>query len=167
MIERRRAPRVEPVGRLMAKCKASLPARIIDISTGGALVEVACCLNPQVSCDLRVDVGNEEIVVRATVRRCRVWAFALDEADRRVLFYRAGLEFGEIAEPVLAKLILQVPGLAAQAPAAPGLDVDAPAAGTPPAAPPPPHSPGRTAGPVKVRIDVEQIRRRTGDPEPS
>ena len=104
MSERRAVPRVEPGRRITARLKTSLPAQIIDISSRGVQLEVANSLNPQVPCDIRIQLEDGEVTVRALVRRCRAWAFGLNEADQKVLLYRAGLEFEEIDPEALGRL---------------------------------------------------------------
>jgi hypothetical protein len=126
-------------------------------------VEVGTSLRPEADCELRVQLSDGELIVRAKVRRCRAWGFGLDESDRRVLLYRAGLQFSNLPDESLAKLRryyanpeVQAPTLAA-GPAGPapatteGAIVDLPPAALPQA---PRHS-----GPVKIRINSEYVRR--------
>jgi len=65
MSERRAVQRVEPSQSLPAKVKTFLPARILDISSQGAQVELASCLRPQVSCDVKITLPAGDIVFRA------------------------------------------------------------------------------------------------------
>jgi PilZ domain len=102
--ERRHAPRVEPRRPLHAKVKASVPVRIVDISAGGAQIELATALRPHVSCEMRVTLDNSEVIISSTVRRCRAWGFGYDEADRKVLLYRAGVEFGAMPAALIERL---------------------------------------------------------------
>ena len=164
MTEKRAVPRIEPQQRLSAKVKTSLPARILDISSRGAQIELVNSLRPQVSCDLRIQLGDGEFIVRATVRRCRAWGFGLDDKDQRVLLYRAGLEFDEVAPEALARLSSNV--LFQTEPAAPKPDkVGEPeplyAAESHQAKPR--HAP-RREGPVKIRINAEHVRKILGTP---
>ncbi len=102
--ERRAVPRVEPRSRLDAKIMAAVPARVLDISSRGALIEVARVLQPLRRCDLRIQFPEGEFAVRAIVRRCRAWGFGVDDESQRVMLYRAGLEFEEVAPEYLARL---------------------------------------------------------------
>lgn len=104
MNERRQARRVEPRRPIRAKVKASVPARVVDISSGGAQIEVISSLRPHVACEIRFQVGEREVVVNSTVRRCRAWGFGFDDRDRKVLLYRAGVEFEEVDSEVLEVL---------------------------------------------------------------
>ena len=169
MNERRATARVAPSEPIPVKLKSSLPARVLDISAGGIHVEVGTSLRPEAECELRVQLAEGEIVVRARVRRCRAWGFGLDESDRRVLLYRAGLQFSDLPADAMARLrrffdaasAELAAGSAAEAPDAvaagqlaassEGALVESPLAPLPPA-------PRRT-GPVKIRINSEYVRR--------
>ncbi len=153
MNERRAVPRVEPKKPLSARVKAFMPARIVDISSRGAQIELATSLRPEVPCDLRIQVEPHDIVIRAVVRRCRAWGFGLDERDQRVLLYRAGIEFEEPPPQALAELL------------AAAVEADARTAQTSAAAPESAPDPKagvrapRNEGPVKIRVNSEQIRK--------
>jgi hypothetical protein len=153
MNERRAVPRVEPKKPLSARIKAFMPARIVDISSRGAQIELATSLRPEVPCDLRIQVEPHDIVIRAIVRRCRAWGFGLDDRDQRVLLYRAGIEFEEPPPQALAELLaaaVEADARAAQTPAAAAAsEPDSKAAVRAP----------RNEGPVKIRVNSEQIRK--------
>ena len=168
MNERRATARMAPSGPLPVKLKSSLPARVLDISAGGIQVEVGTSLRPEADCELRVQLSDGEIAVRARVRRCRAWGFGLDESDRRVLLYRAGLQFSELPADALARLRRYFDGPEARVEAARHVaqDETAAAASAPvtegalvvsPLAPLPPAP--RRSGPVKIRINSEYVRR--------
>ena len=177
MNERRAVRRVAPEEPLKAKVHASFPVRVLDISERGAQIEVERSLRPNVRCELRFPSADGEFVMRATVRRCRAWGFALGEADQRVLVFRAGVEFDSPDSEILAKLRLAAEEGAARqvdegaAGEAPPLESDAPGepvaaapapepavAGEPAtrSAPPPASLP---RGPVKIRIRSDYVRR--------
>jgi hypothetical protein len=161
MNERRAVPRVEPRKPLSARVKTFMPARIVDISSRGAQIELATSLRPEVPCDLRIKLEPHDIAMRAIVRRCRAWGFGLDERDQRVLLYRAGIEFEEPAPEALAEML-------AAAFAANGRTA-VPATERPasPAAEPAKVEPAKEAelraprseGPVKIRVSSEHIRK--------
>jgi hypothetical protein len=160
MTERRAVPRVELPKPLLARVKTFLPARIVDISSRGAQLELATSLRPEVPCDLRIQLESGDIVVHAIVRRCRAWGFGLNEKDQRVLLYRAGVEFKEPAPEALMKVVAKALGTAAekaredQAAKAPAKDPG----GTKTGAEDRPRAP-RSEGPVKIRISSEHMRR--------
>lgn len=156
---------------MKAKVKASVPARVVDISSGGAQLEVISSLRPHVSCEIRLQVSGGELVVNSIVRRCRAWGFGFDDRDRKVLLYRAGVEFEDISPEVIEALRqeLAAQGLGSGVHAA--VDVDEGelaetadsrktegAASTGAAQPEakvsaPPHN-----GPLKIRIRADHVR---------
>jgi len=163
MNERRAVPRVEPQHRLSAKVKTSLPARILDISSRGAQIELVNSLRPQVPCDLRIQFEGGEFIVRATVRRCRAWGFGLDEKDQRVLMYRAGLEFEEVPPEALARLSSSILFHSESTPAAPLDQTPEPAPVAAEASLPETNRPApRREGPVRIRISAEHVRKILG-----
>ncbi len=163
MNERRAAARVAPTEPIPVKLKSSLPARVLDISASGVQVEVGTSLRPEADCELRVQVPEGELTVRAKVRRCRAWGFGLDESDRRVLLYRAGLQFSDLPPESLAKLRRYYETKEAQAESTAaalveptpetteGAMIETPGSVLPQAP--------RRAGPVKIRINSEYVRR--------
>jgi hypothetical protein len=187
MAERRAVTRVAPEQPLSAKVKTSLPARVVDISSRGAQLELMNCLRPNVTCELRLQLPGGEVLVRANVRRCRAWGFGLDEKDQRVLLYRAGVEFQDVSPEIVARIKLALtlpesgefhaitvgepvveesvaPVVTVLAPAAPEvapevlvMQAPAPAAASAPVEPP--HAAPRRDGPVKVRISSDHVRR--------
>jgi hypothetical protein len=102
--ERRAARRVKPSRPVGIKVRASLPARLVDISSRGAQLEVATCLKPDAPSELRFQLADGEINVKAHVKRCRAWGFGLDDRSERVLLYRAGVEFAGIDRATVARL---------------------------------------------------------------
>jgi hypothetical protein len=105
MNERRSEPRIELAEPLAAKVKASVPARVMDLSVNGVQLEIAQSLRPNVSCELRVKLDGSEIGVRALVRRCRAIGFGFNELQQRVLLYRAGLEFQDVSVEIQERLV--------------------------------------------------------------
>ena len=106
--ERRSVPRVVPKMPLDARVLASQPARILDISSRGAQVEVTTSLQPSGPCDLRIRFADGEFAAHATVRRCRAAGFGVDDGNQPVVLYRAGLEFDEVDPECLAWLSANV-----------------------------------------------------------
>ena len=102
--ERRAVPRVEPKEPLEAKVMMIQSARIVDISSRGAQIELASSLQPSGRCDLRIQFGEGEFAAHATIRRCRASGFGKDEANEQVVLYRAGLEFDDLDPESLAYL---------------------------------------------------------------
>lgn len=165
--ERRTSPRVTPRQPTKAKIKAAIPARVVDVSSNGMQLELETALRVGASCDVRVVAGGTERSLRASVRRCRAWGFALDDSDRRVLLYRAGIEFEEISpecldwlratllvpEPAPGEAPATIAGATPEQPASVAEELPAGAAASQPA----PRVPRN--GPVKIRIDSAVVRR--------
>ena len=92
----RAVPRVQPTQDLDAKVMAVQTARLVDISSRGAQIEVACSLPPSGRCDLRIQFADGEFAAHATVRHCRASGLGVDGNNEPVVLYRAGLEFDEL-----------------------------------------------------------------------
>ncbi len=102
--ERRAVPRVAPKQPLDATVMLMQSARILDISSRGAHIEVASTLQPSGPSDLRIQFEDGDFAAHATVRRCRAVAFGLNEKGEQVVLYRAGLEFDDVDPESLARL---------------------------------------------------------------
>jgi hypothetical protein len=96
-MERRRSERVPVPGDRFGRVKATVPARIVDISRHGVQLEVPAALRPAVECDLALPVDGGDVRIRARVQRCRAMGFA-GNGNERKLVYRAGLEFVSVAD---------------------------------------------------------------------
>ena len=92
MNDRRRSPRVAPPKETIGTVKATVPARILDLSVRGMQVEVSSTLRPGVDCNVSVPVPSGDLKLRARVERCRA-RIASDEAGEGGMLYRAGLIF--------------------------------------------------------------------------
>ncbi len=93
-MERRKSPRVRPSEELQGKVKATVPAKIVDLSANGAQIEVSCILRPNAECDLWLPGGGKQPVkLRAVVRRSRAAGVQELPGGERGMMYRAGLQF--------------------------------------------------------------------------
>jgi len=137
MMERRRSHRVPVSKGRFGRVKATVPARIVDISRHGVQLEVPAALRPAVECDLSLPFGTRDLRIRAKVHRCRAAGFAGGGGNQR-LVYRAGLEFVAVAETDREALFYLVDHL----------DDDLSAA----------EATERRKGPIKVKIDSGFIR---------
>jgi len=161
MSERRASPRHTPKRPLPAKVKSSVPARVLDVSCKGMQLELARALQPHDTCELKVLFDDGELTLRATVRRCRAWGYALGENDQRVLVYRAGVEFPELSEEMLERLRGQLVEKGSVVSRLPQTDEPAqtgPAGREPVAATESSVRSVRT-GPIKIRIASHRIRK--------
>ena len=138
MTERRRSRRVPVPKDRFGRVKATVPARIVDISRHGVQLEVPAALRPAVECDLSLPLGTRDLRIRARVQRCRAMGFAGTEENRR-LVYRAGLEFVAVPESEKEALFHLVEYLDAESESA--------------------ESPPRRKGPIRIKIDSGFVRR--------
>jgi len=97
MNDRRRSPRVAPPQETMATVKATVPAKILDLSVRGMQVEVASTLRPGVDCNVSVPVPSGDLKIRARVERCRARSFSNVENCEGGMIYHAGLSFVELS----------------------------------------------------------------------
>jgi hypothetical protein len=103
-MRQRAVPRVQPTEHLDANVTAVQSARIVDISSRGAQIEVAYSLPPSGRCDLRIQFADGEFAAHATIRRCQAAGLGIDGENQPIVLYRAGLEFDELAPECLAWL---------------------------------------------------------------
>jgi hypothetical protein len=111
MLDRRGATRVEPPKPISAKLKTTLVARVVDLSIRGLQVELPYALPIRTRCDLRLQMEDGEVFLAAFVRRCIVHGWA-ERQGKKVLLYRAGLQFEASSREVLKVLGPQIPLLA-------------------------------------------------------
>ncbi len=142
MDDRRRSKRVKPDENLVGTVKATVPARVVDISPYGAQVEIPSALRPMVECDVTLPLERGPLRVRARVQRCRATTMERSATAGPMLMYRAGLEFIAIDEATAEVLRSEFAPATAAA-----TDGRAPA------------KPQRT-GPIKIRIDSKFLRDR-------
>lgn len=110
MLDRRRALRVSPKKPIKAKVKTSLTARVVDISSLGVQVELAYSLPLRTRCDVRLQNGGADLSLTGTVRRCTVLGWTEHEG-KKVLMYRAGLEFEGTTRELVQALEAKFPEL--------------------------------------------------------
>ncbi len=93
MNDRRRSERISVGREIVGRVRATVPARVVDISRHGVQVEIPAALRPSVACDICIQAPDGELRVRARVQRCRARALAPSEGGETLLVYRAGMEF--------------------------------------------------------------------------
>lgn len=108
MLDRRSATRVAPPKPISAKLKTSVVARVIDISIRGLQVELPYALPIRARCDIRLQMEDGEVFLGAFVRRCSVQGWT-ERKGKKVLLYRAGLEFESSSRDVLRVLGPKIP----------------------------------------------------------
>ncbi len=107
-LERRIVSRYAPNQALNARIRGRIQARVLDISSRGALCEVVGTLAPGQTVDVRLLLGSGEIGVRARVCRCHVAGMRGSADGERGLVFRTGLEFEEMAPEAIARLTSDV-----------------------------------------------------------
>lgn len=87
--DRRNRVRLEVVGSLWGTIEVSEPARVLDISKGGALIVSSVAAAPDSVRVLSLRVDGSEVAVDARVRHVR----ALPASDDHPVQYLLGVEF--------------------------------------------------------------------------
>lgn len=93
--ERRAAERLEILGDLRGEVMVYQPMAVREISHGGALIETSFPLHLESLHDIRLELGDNSVVVKGRVVHC-----SIADMDREFVTYRAGLEFIEPSEGV-------------------------------------------------------------------
>lgn len=83
-------------------------ARVLNISSRGAQIEVARALPPAGMCDLRIQFEEGEFAAHATVLRCTAVELGTNDTEGSGVLYRAGLQFGDLDPESLAWLSANV-----------------------------------------------------------
>ncbi|HSB67812.1 MAG TPA: PilZ domain-containing protein [Candidatus Methylomirabilis sp.] len=96
--DRRGAPRVVIPGRIGSRVRATIEARILDLSTSGARIEHQNLLRPGFACTLELPpaLGAHSLAVR--VVRSTVVGTEQSGTGERLLRYESGLAFVGITE---------------------------------------------------------------------
>lgn len=86
--ERRRLERLRVAGLVQGEVRIVHPIRLVEISEGGASIEVTQPLVIESLHDFRIELGDNIVIVKGRVAHCRV-----AEVEHGRLAYRAGVEF--------------------------------------------------------------------------
>jgi hypothetical protein len=126
--ERRRWPRAPLRGEITGQIYTEHAAPILDLSEGGALVEVPCALRPREVYSVRLVIGPDRVLMlKASVVRSYVHRFeTAGEGETRVR-YQAALHFVSLSASdrdllrrrIAGEMPLEPAGLTAAPPAAP------------------------------------------------
>jgi len=98
--DRRRWPRIPVRGEIVGQIYTETAAPIVDLSEGGALLEVPCVLRPRSLYTLRLVLGRSvALTLKASVVRSYVHHFEdAGDGETRVR-YQAALQFVEMGDP--------------------------------------------------------------------
>ena len=88
--DRRAAERTEILGDLRGEVMVYQPMAVREISERGALIESSFPLQIDSLHEVRLELGDESVVVKGRVAHCRI-----TDMDREYVAYRSGLEFVE------------------------------------------------------------------------
>lgn len=91
--ERRRSPRTKLEKPAAASVRAFISGQVLDVSAGGLRLRLPKKLPAGIFCVLRLALGDGEVEVRGSVRRCWLEGFENDEDGDRVRVYQAAIEF--------------------------------------------------------------------------
>ncbi len=90
-------PRLDILGELQGEVTVLAPLTIKEISRSGALVETSFPLQLNSLHEFRLELGGRPVIVRGRIAHCRIV-----DVDQEMVVYRAGVEFIEPSEHVLA-----------------------------------------------------------------
>jgi hypothetical protein len=109
--ERRKGRRVQLPERPGGRIRATLSARLLDLSTTGARIEHHNLLRPGFTCTIELPATMGALILPARVVRSTVVGTEESPTGERLLRYESGVAFGELAvdqraalETVLGKL---------------------------------------------------------------
>ncbi len=109
--ERRRWPRVPVRGEMVGQIYTETAAPILDLSEGGALLEVPCVLRPRANYTLRLALGQGAVLMlRASVVRSYAHHFESIGHGESRLRYHAALQFVNMSERERELLRLRLSG---------------------------------------------------------
>lgn len=108
---RRRFPRTPVHGEIVGQIYTETAAPVLDLSEGGALLEVPCVLRPRSLYTLRLALGGGAVLlIKASVVRSYVHHLeTVAEGETRVR-YHAALQFIDVGEPERGLLRLRIAG---------------------------------------------------------
>jgi hypothetical protein len=97
-------------------------ARIVNLSSHGALAETVAVLRPSARQEIVIHFPDDPFVARATIHRCGAWGHVTDVLGQRILYYRSALEFDSLSQQAsepLERYLRLLDGAGADAPPVP------------------------------------------------
>lgn len=107
--DRRSAPRVEVPGGLPGEVSVLAPVEIREFSRTGAKLDTAFPLILNSLHDIRLQLGEQSVVVKGRIVHCRI-----AELAGELVRYRAGIEFIDMPEHVASAIASYLEQIAAQ-----------------------------------------------------
>ena len=111
MTERRRSERITLQDKVIGRVKASIQARLVDLSVHGAQLECSTGLPPAGEVDVWLPTPRGEARIKAIVRRCRA------QTGPSGMVFRAGVEFHDIDDDTRQSLEAALLDMGGSAPA--------------------------------------------------
>ena len=108
MEQRRRSRRAVPTSEVTTMVAGNRPARVVDISPDGALLELATALSPGSESSLSVPLPDGAVQLKIRVTRCRLTGQSRAGPDRH-LIYRAGVKFLDVDSQLATKICFAFP----------------------------------------------------------
>ena len=109
MFERRTKPRYRLIDPITVKVRSLLSARLLDLSPEGALLELLTPLPSRLGCDLRIQYGEDDLVVSGHTRRCRGGRAPLDGDGHKTQYYLVGIQFRDTSIEPVRNLLSHIP----------------------------------------------------------
>lgn len=135
MEERRRFHRAVPMTDVNVLIGGIRHARMLDISPIGAGIELPMALSPRAECPLSIPLLDGTVRLQGRITRCRLTSVrSAGPNDDKV--YRAGVEFVGIDPKMAAAIASSYP---------------------------PEEVGSHRAGPIKIRVNVDELERRMRD----
>lgn len=131
MEERRQSRRAAPAQEVNITIGGNRSARLVDVSSDGAHLELASALNPRGEYRLSLPLPDGMVRIKARVVHCKLTALN-PKGGKGQLVYRAGIQFLDLDPKLAASIEI--------------------------AYPPPVTRPVRT-GPIKVKINIDALER--------
>ena len=97
--DRRETPRLALLGRLAGEVSVMAPIAIRDVGPSGVRLESAFPLLVDSIHDLRLELDDQAVIVKARVVHCQI-----ADLGREAVVYRAGLEFVDLPPHVAAAI---------------------------------------------------------------
>jgi hypothetical protein len=111
---RRREPRLRLASEVIATVQTSFTATVLDLSIGGAQLDIAYSLKPGGPCALGLPHGDEDFLkVQGRVVRSTLSALKPSRSGEPVAHYRAAIEFVDLSDEqrtVIEELLLHFEG---------------------------------------------------------
>lgn len=108
-MDRRKRARFTLNDPLDSSVRTAFNAKMLDLSSDGALLESARPLSIGTACEIRVQYDEGDFLLYAAVRNCRIDGSRAGDAKERTTAYLVGLQFNEKGRHAVNELLSRVP----------------------------------------------------------